>query len=340
MPAFFGLDIGATSIKAVQSNLRGSKSFGVNALGLVGNPVGSIDFTDPAIREKIKSALKQLLSETKMRERRAVVSISEGKVFSRVLTLPAMSDAELSTAIKWEAEQFVPIPVNDVELDYSVISKSVGESEKTMSVYLVAAPKKYLEGLVTLLTDAGIEPIAVESEMVAVSRALTYEDHQGVSVIVSLGAMQTVIAVIDGANLTFSYVIPTGGVAMTRALSQSLGLPLPQAEEYKRTYGLKDNQLEGKVKIGLMIVMDGLIKEIRKAMEYQVAEKKRVVNRIILSGGGAYLPELASYMSSLYGTVEVVLGDPLALATASKEVNIPTERAIYTVSVGCSLRVF
>ena len=339
MPAFFGLDIGATGIKAVQSSLRGSKSFFVENLGLVNNPAGSIDFTDASVREKIKPALKQLLTETKMRERRAVVAVSEGKVFSRVLSLPLMSEAELSTAIKWEAEQFVPIPVDEVELDYSVINKSASGSEKKMLVYLVAAPKKYLEGMVTLLTDAGIEPIAVESEMVAVSRALTYGDHTGVSLIVSLGAMQTVIAVIDGADLTFSYVIPTGGVAMTRALSQSLGLPLPQAEEYKRTYGLQDNQLEGKVKTGLMIVMDTLVKEIRKAMEYQVAEKKRVVNRIILSGGGAYLPELSGYLTSLYGSVEVVLGDPFAMATFTKGLTLPVTKAVYTVAVGCSLRI-
>lgn len=341
MPAYFGLDIGASSIKVAQVSLLGSKSFAVKAIGLGVNPAGSIDFTDVSVAAKLKPAIKQIVAEAKIREKRVVVSVAENKVYSRILSLPAMSEAELTTAIKWEAEQFVPIPVAEVELDFSIVQPVIaGSADKQMLVYLVAAPKKYLQALVDLLTGAGLEPIAVESEMVALTRAFTYGGTQGVSLFVHIGAMSTVLAIVDGATLTFSYVVETGGVAMTRALNQSLTLPLPQAEEYKRTYGLQENQLEGKVKTGLLLVLETLMREVRKAMEYQVTVKKSVVNRIVLSGGGAYLPDLSAYMASTLGGIEVLVGDPFAVARAEKGGSWPPARAVYGVAIGLAQRVF
>jgi type IV pilus assembly protein PilM len=251
-----------------------------------------------------------------------------------------MSEAELASAIKWEAEQFVPIPVADVELDFSILSTSVPGEDKKMLVYLVAAPKKYLQSLVDFLTSVGLEPIAVESEMVAVSRALTFGGQTSTTLILHIGAMSSVLAIVDGNALTFSYVIDSGGVALTRALSQSLALPLPQAEEYKRTYGLDASQLEGKVRAGLLIVLDNIVSEVRKAMEYHLSVRKSSVTRIVLSGGGAYLPSLAPHLSEKFGGIEVLLADPFGAVKPDKNVQIPRERSVYSVSVGLSQRIF
>lgn len=341
MTNYFGLDIGSSSIKATQSSLMGMKAYTVEACGLVMNPAGSVDFANPAVTQKLTAAVKQLLSETKIREKRVVVSVSESKVYSRILLMPMMSEAELSSAIKWEAEQFIPIPVSEVELDFSIVAENVGDQgEKKMLVYLVAAPKKYLQSMVDFLTGVGLEPIAVESEMVAVSRALTFGATASTSLILHMGAMSSVLAIVDGASLVFSYVAESGGVSLTRALSQSLSLPLPQAEEYKRTYGLDASQLEGKVRTGLLIILDGIVNEVRKAMEYHLTSRKSRVTRIVLSGGGAYLPQFGSYLSQVFGGIEVVVGDPFAAAKPGQRVTIPREKAVYSVSIGLSQRVF
>ncbi len=341
MTAYFGLDIGTSSIKVCQAGSIGAKDFGVAAIGLAMNPVGSTDFGNVDVQAKLRPVIKQLLSETKIHEKRVVVSVAESRIYSRILTMPVMSEAELSSAIKWEAEQFVPVPVAEVELDFSIISQSDSKSDdKKMLVYLVAAPKKYLQGMVDFLTSCGLEPIAVESEMVAVSRAFTYGVPSTTSLYVHMGAMSTVLAIVDGPSLTFSYVTPTGGVALTRALAQALSLPLPQAEEYKRTYGLDEKQLEGKVRTGLLLVLDTVVGEIRKAMEYHLSVRKSSVTRIVLSGGGAYLPEFSSYLSQVFGGIEVVVGDPLTVAKPVRGVTLPRERAVYAVAAGLSQRVF
>jgi type IV pilus assembly protein PilM len=341
MTAYFGLDIGSSSIKVAQVNLQGSKAFGVEAISLAVNPVGSADFTNPDVQEKLKPVIKQLLTAAKIHERRVVVSIAESRVYSRILSMPNMSEAELSSAIKWEAEQFVPVPVSEVELDFSILYQPAGKSdEQKMLVYLVAAPKKYLQAMVDFLVSVGLEPIAVESEMVAVSRAFTYGSLGATTLIAHMGAMSTVLAIVDGNSLTFSYVTESGGVALTRSLSQSLALPLPQAEEYKRTYGLDSSQMEGKVRTALLVVLDTIVSEIRKAMEYHLSSRKTRVTRIVLSGGGAYLPQLSAYLSEVFGGIEVVVGDPLAVAKPSRGISIPRERAVYAAAVGLAQRVF
>lgn len=340
MSAYFGLDFGSSSLKVAQVQM-GAKSFGVSAVNLIQNPAGSLDLSDKIVAEKLLPAVKQLVKEAGIKDKRAVVSIPESKVFSRIVAMPSMSDAELANAVNWEAEQFVPIPVSEVEIDYSVVKRPPkGVSSQPMLVYLVAAPKKYLQALVDFLVMAGIEPVAVESEMVAVARTFSFGGTSGSSLLVHLGALSTVMGIVDNDALMFAYVMEAGGVSLTRALSQALALPIMQAEEYKRTYGLDPAQLEGKVRKSLLVVMDSVVSEIRKAIEYHASENKLRVSRIILSGGGAYLPSLTTYLGEVFTGMEVVIGDPFMYAHPSRGVKIPVEKAVYSVAVGLAQRTF
>lgn len=341
MSSYFGLDFGSSSLKVAQVALTGAKNFTVTGLNLIQNPAGSLDFSDKTVTDKILPAVRQLIHDAGIRDKRAVISVPESKVFSRIIAMPSMSDAELASAVNWEAEQFVPIPVSEVEIDYSVVKRPPkGVTNQPMLVYLVAAPKKYLQSLVDFLVMTGIEPVAVESEMVAVSRSLSYGGFNGSSLIVHVGALSTVMAIVEGDSLLFSYVMETGGVSMTRALSQALSLPIMQAEEYKRTYGLDPGQLEGKVRTGLLVVLEAVAVEVRKAIEYHAHENKQQVSRILLSGGGAYLPALTSYLSQAFGGMEVVICDPFMYGKPGRGVTIPAERAVYSVAVGLAQRIF
>lgn len=338
--AYFGLDFGSSSIKVVQSELLGTKGYRVNAIGLVQNPVGVLTFDDPRVQGKLAQAVKQVISQAGIHDKRVVVSIPESRAYSRVIEMPNMSDAELSTAVTWEAEQFVPIPVAEVEIDYVVVKRPPKGSDQKMLVYLVAAPKKYLQSMIDFLLSIGVEPVAVESEMVAVSRVFTIGGAQGASMILHIGAQSTVLAVVDGDALLFTHVSNAGGVAMTRSISESLKLPIAQAEEYKRTYGLDEAQLEGKVRQSLLLVFDGLITDMRKAMEHIGARYSTNVSRVVLSGGGAYMPGLSQHLSGVFGGMEVSLGDPFMSAKPARGVVIPNERTVYSVAAGLSVRAF
>jgi type IV pilus assembly protein PilM len=254
--------------------------------------------------------------------------------------MPPMSEAELTSAISWEAEQFVPIPIADVELDYSIVDSGNSNKDKKMLVYMVAAPKKKLQSMVDFLINVGLDPIAVESEMVALARSLSYLPASGPTLILSLGALSSLIGILKDSSLLFSYVTQVGGVALTRGLAQSLTLPLPQAEEYKKTYGVDPNQLEGKVRKGLLLGLNQIVDEMRKAMEYYASIHNERVNRILLTSGGAYLPGLVGYLTEEFGGVEVVVADPMLVGKAARGVVIPRERAHLAVALGLAQRTF
>jgi len=342
MSAYFGLDLGSSSLKVVQADLLGSKKFNLRAVGIAQNMAGSLDVADPAVVAKLAPVVKQLLVESGIKEKRAVVSVPESKVFSRIISMPNMSDVELNSAVMWEAEQFVPIPVAEVEIDYVVVKRpDKDSSQKEMLVYLVASPKKYLQAIVDFMLALGVEPIAIESEMAAVARALTFgSEDVSASLLVHIGALSTVMAIVEAELVQFSHYMNSGGVALTRAITQALKLPIAQAEEYKRTYGLDEKQLEGKVRQSLLVVMESVVAEIRKAIEFYATENQARVNRIVLSGGGAYLPDLVTYLGGVFGGMEVMVGDPFVTATATRGVEIPQERAAYSVAVGLAVRSF
>lgn len=337
---YFGLEFGSSSIKVAQVNVTGPRAFVINAIGSGPNTAGSLDFSDSAITQKIAASLKKVIAESGIKEKRVVVAIPESHVFSRIIEMPPMSEAELTSAISWEAEQFVPIPIADVELDYSIVDSGNSNKDKKMLVYMVAAPKKKLQSMVDFLINVGLDPIAVESEMVALARSLSYLPASGPTLILSLGALSSLIGILKDSSLLFSYVSQVGGVALTRGLAQSLTLPLPQAEEYKKTYGVDPNQLEGKVRKGLLLGLNQIVDEMRKAMEYYASTHNERVNRILLTSGGAYLPGLVGYLTEEFGGVEVVVADPMSVGKAARGVVIPRERAHLAVALGLAQRTF
>lgn len=337
---YFGLEFGSSSIKVAQVNVTGPRAFVINAIGSGPNTAGSLDFSDSTITQKIAASLKKVIAESGIKEKRVVVAIPESHVFSRIIEMPPMSEAELTSAISWEAEQFVPIPIADVELDYSIVDSGNSNKDKKMLVYMVAAPKKKLQSMVDFLINVGLDPIAVESEMVALARSLSYLPASGPTLILSLGALSSLIGILKDSSLLFSYVTQVGGVALTRGLAQSLTLPLPQAEEYKKTYGVDPNQLEGKVRKGLLLGLNQIVDEMRKAMEYYASTHNERVNRILLTSGGAYLPGLVGYLTEEFGGVEVVVADPMSVGKAARGVVIPRERAHLAVALGLAQRTF
>lgn len=340
MSNYFGLDIGASTIKVCQAQPMGAQ-YRLQAIGMASNPTGTIDFSKPEFSAQISAALKQLMKETGIKEKRVVVAVPETHVYSRVIEVPVMSDTELSSAIKWEAEQFVPVPVDQVEMDYTVVKRPPkGSTTEKMLVYLVASQKTYLQSYVDFLVTLGLEPIAVESETIALSRGLAGVTAGSTSLILHVGALSSSLSIVSEGSLFFSYTTPSGGVALTRALSQNLSLPLSQAEQYKRTYGLDKTQLEGKVAQSLLVVLQTVMSEMRKAFKFFSSTYGSEVQKIVLSGGGAYLPDFLSQMSEQFPGIEIVVADPFVNVKPNKDVVVPEERAVYGPVVGLALRTF
>ncbi len=334
MPAYFGLDIGSTSIKLIQ--VDGSR---VKMIGIGGNPFGkNIMAMTNSEKITLTDSLKTLIKESGLREKKVVASIPEALVFSKVLKFPVMSSPELSTAIKWELDQSVPFPPSEVETSWVILEKPEKfAGDEKIAVYVVAVPTNVSESYVQIMDLVGLEPVRLENEIPALTR--TFVDSlsdASPAIIVDLGASGTNI-VASGKDKIFSnYYIPVGGLAMTKQITDAFGLPVDQAESYKRTYGISKDQLEGKVLAVLKPVVDNLIGEIKKMMiAYHDEHQETSINKLILTGGGAYLPGLIPYLTESFAGTEVVIGDVFSdLAVEAKYKGLGP---VFSISYGLAI---
>lgn len=331
-----GIDIGLKSIKVIELAKSGS-SYSLKSSGAVGYTGIS---PDRAIEEKdfeaLADVLKKILKQIGIFNKEVNISLPESSVFTRVVKFPLLSDEEVDAAVKWEAEQYIPIPIAEAVIQYSILDKNEGTMQT--SVLLVASPKAVVEKYIKVLRIAGLTPVSAETELTAISRSLS--PAKGTSLLLDIGSSATDIAIVKDGQVHFTRSIPVAGDAFTRAVSQGLGIGIPQAEEYKRTYGLSESQLEGKVKKALEPVFKMVTDEIRKAISfYQSEEKGEAPTSIVITGGSSTLPEIIPYITSALG-IETVVGNPFLKINLDPEIlkNLTPYESIYAAAVGLAMR--
>lgn len=339
MSAVVGIDIGSYVIKLAETKLAGNKAE-VVGLAETYNPVGQFLPADQTQFQKLAETIKQFAGEHKIKGKSVTVGMPESLAYTSVISMPYLSEAELASSIHWEAEQHIPVPIDEINLEYQILYKpakdAVGEK---MRVLLVGARKDLVERLVLLFQQAGLEIVGLETVILGAHRALysTMAAQEAV-ILLHMGALTTDILIANKGEIMFTYSIQTGGLAFTRAVEKGLELPPAQAEEYKRAYGLVPDQLEGKVRQVLMPVVNLLTAEVRKAMQfYQTAHMANPVRSMILSGGSAYLPGLPMYLAEHFG-FEVVVGNPVETITVHKSVKVPVTMAAYIPVIGLAAR--
>lgn len=332
----FGLDIGRSFVKIVQVKENGNKKELV-AVGNKQTPSGGILSESAVDLKSLSEAIKACGEAAKVTTDKCIISLIESQVVIRLIQLPNLTDKELSAAINYEAEQYIPLPMKDVNLEYKIVSRPQEASGK-MDVLLVAAPKRVVNKYLTVVRDAGFSVQSLETESTALTRALTRVEDPA-TIIVSLGAASTELVIARGQNVLFTRSIATGGVNLTRAIMSEFNLPLNQAEQYKQTYGIHDDKLSGKLAAVLKPILDILISEILKAVEFAHSHvRDSTVSRIIICGGGAYLPGLGEFLTERT-SLEVSFGDPwIDFIKEDLILKLPGQGTVYSVATGLALR--
>lgn len=333
-----GLDIGSKTIKIVELSKEagGFRLRGSGVIGYSGNPPEHAQ--DDRELATLSSAIKKLHKEANISSRDIAVALPEPQVFTRTIKLPPLNDQEVASAVKWEAEQYIPIPITEAVVQHQILERRENTTPPEVLVLLVAAPKSLVEKYMKVVQMADLNVIAVETELMALVRALAPPDQT--VLIVDFGARSTDIAIANKGMVAFTRSIPTAGEAFTRAVAQSLGVQIPQAEEYKRAYGFSESQLEGKIRGALEPVLSIINEEIRKAIHfYQADEKGESPGSVIVSGGSAGLPEMISAMTKMLN-LEVVIGNPFTKVTIDPQVAkaVAPYTPLYPIAVGLAMR--
>jgi len=335
MADLVGVDVGSYQIKAVGLTGSGS-SRKVTLAAVKPNQTGLFLPDEEAAFNQLAATLKLMAQENKFSKSPIATALPETLAYTSIISMPFLSDAELASSIHWEAEQHIPVPLEEVQLEYEVLYKpkkgSVGEK---MQVLLVAAKKSVVERLTSLFAEADLELVNLETSLLACFRGVTASipSDQGVALL-NMGALSSDIIMIDKGRPVITYAVQAGGAMLTRAIQQSLSMSGQQAEEYKRAYGFDSSQLEGKVSMAMEPVMHIMVGEIRKALHYyQSSQNNSNIRTLILTGGTSFLPGLTGYLSQAL-TVEVVVANPFSGLASDKQVTIPKDNATYAVALG------
>lgn len=334
-----GLDIGTSSLKAIAVKVNG-KSFAVRNISIIANPVGRILSDSTSEQNKLVAQIKALIKNLQPVNNKVRLGLAENQVFTRVISVPVLSEAELSSAIRWEAEQHIPVPISEVQLDYTVLSRPAkGIKEGSMDVLLVAAKHETVSQLADMMTLAGMEVVGIEPGLLATSRYFSGGDGAPF-LLANIGATTSDFAVISENRLNLTYSVPMAGVAMTRSVESNLGLAVLQAEEYKRAYGIDPRLMEGKVANALMPVFSAIMSEAKKAINaFESTRKGKKIQRVVLSGGSALMPGISAETANQLGMSEVILINPFQGLEINPGLKIPVEATVYSVAIGLAMGV-
>ncbi|MFA6307211.1 MAG: pilus assembly protein PilM, partial [Patescibacteria group bacterium] len=347
--SYLGIDIGTSSIKMVElenfKNQAKLKTYGyadvsINVLS------SSIDKNNQIIADYIV----EIAQKSNVQTRQVVAALPTFSVFNFIINLPPMPKKDLSSAIKWEAKKFIPVPLEEMILDWKILNKKTIDKdddekikttddkketdntslnkEKTTSktalknedklfsntgntnnyrILLTAAPKNLVARYIDIFKRANLNLLSLETEAFALSRSLIGNDTSTV-MIVDIGATTADICIIEQGVPILNRGIDTGGEFITKNIMNSLNVNQERAEQFKRDFGLAGGGFKNVPDV-IQKSLNSIINEIKYVFELYQRQDNSRIEKIVLTGGSAFLPNLPEYLSELLN-LQVIIGDP------------------------------
>jgi type IV pilus assembly protein PilM len=337
-----GLDIGSSAVKAVELKPAG-KAYRVAAFG--SEPVPPDSIVDGAIIDgaAVADAIRRLFDGRTIRTKEVAASLSGNAVIVKKITLPVMTEAELAESIYWEAEQYIPFDIQDVNLDYQILDG--GDAAKgTMDVLLVAAKKEKIADYTGVIAQAGRTAVVVDVDAFALQNA--YEVNYGIEpgtvvVLLNAGASATNINILNGDQSVFTRDISIGGNAYTEALQKELSLPFDLADQLKRGVPV-DGVTFDDARPVLRAVSENVMLEIQKTFDFfKATASSDRIDRIMVSGGASRAEGFTEMLADRF-EAPVELFDPFKrVAFDIKKFHVDSTADVaptVAVAVGLALR--
>lgn len=336
-----GLDIGSSSIKAVElKRARGE----ITATHVGIEPLPADVVVDSMIVDSgsVSAAISKLFAEKQIKAKMVATSVSGHSVIVKRITVPAMSDAELSDSIQSEASQHIPFDVNDVHVDYQILSEE-GAGGATMDVLLVAVKKDKVLNYTNVLSLAGKQPALVDIDAFALQNCYqyNYEPSPGSTVaLLNLGASVMNINIVKGTTPLFPRDVSVGGNQYTDALQKELDLSFDDAEGLKLGRKVGTVSEDAKLPV-LQQVTEVIVLEIQKTFDFfRATAAGEHIERIYLAGGSSKVPGLVEALRQEFSLPVEVLNPFQRIGSSVAAALIEQNAGQFTVAVGLALRSF
>lgn len=364
-----GVDIGTSSIKLIELRNKEGRVELVT-YGFVDHFEGEILGIERQDTTAIAHFINQIYQKAKCSTASSIAALPTYSVFSALMTMPQMKKDELDSAIHWEAKKIIPLPLEEIVLDYRILSatkqkgglsvlkgkkkqpkdeeEKASEEPPQQKILVTGASREMVNRYTEIFQKSGLTLTSLETEMFALARALVGDD-MGEHMIVEIGAATTDLIIVENAVPFLGRSIESGGYAMTRAIMNSLTINQKRAEQLKRDIGLLTYDAEsgaGGIPDILKSSIEPILHEIRYTLDLyrdhtvKPSDKATgVIEKIILTGGTALLPGVADYFSKALD-MRVVLGDPWSRVSCHADLKplLATIGPKFSVSIGLALR--
>ncbi len=290
------LDIGSTFIKLVK--LKGAnRNYQLEKFGMAPLPPEAI--VEGAVMDagRVVEAIKELLAAQKVSTKEAVISVSGSSVIIKRVSVADMSDEELAESIKWEAEQYIPFSIDDVNVDFQKLGP--GAAEGQADVLLVAVKKDKINDYVNLVKEAGLEPVVLDVDAFALANMyeLNYDMETGITALLNIGASVMNINILKDGTSIFTRDITVGGNRYTEALQRDFGLTYEDAEKVKRGEEAEGADREQVASV-MSSVTEDIVAETQRSFEFfRSTTGSDKVSRVLVSGGCARIGNFTTVLS-------------------------------------------
>jgi type IV pilus assembly protein PilM len=336
-----GLDISTGSIKVAEVNITRREPILQN-LAIIMLPEGTVRDGEIDNTETVSTYLRELWKQNRISKRKVVLGIANQKVIVRPMDLPYMPEEELESAVKYQVQEFIPIPIDDAIVDYEVVDEYMtGEEERMQTILLAAAHREMITSFLDACVGAGLTPEAVELKAFAMVRSLIKKEYQfleeeaeppGSVCLINIGAGICNVCVVKENTPRFVRMLMRGGDYFTKLLCDHLKLSPVEAEEIKR--GRSTDQEANNL---LQREIQAFVGEIRRSLEYYISQsQERDLNKVILSGSGSKMINLPLELNRGL-RLPIEIGHPLQNLQLGRLPYTPEELAELEPSIACAV---
>lgn len=337
-----GLDIGSSSVKAVELSKKGSA---LQLLNMGFENLQADTIVDGQIMElnNVSNVISNIFNEHQIKTLRVAAGVSGHSVIVKNIVLPAMSQEELQESFSWHAEEHIPFDIADVNLDYELTSKS----SESLHVLMAACKSDKIANVKQAIQLAGKQPVVIDVDAFALQNCyeVNYQPKAGeIVALLNVGAATMNINILNGTRSVFARDASVGGSQYTSLLQKELGLSFEQAEGVKRGMPVPDGVEARPIQPIIETVSDILALEVKKTIDFYratAAEGDTTIQKILLAGGGSKLPGLSDYLSRRFEIPVEVFNPFRQIEVDNKKFDPDYMREIIpemAVAVGLALR--
>ena len=342
-----GLDIGATGVRAAELSMKTVPPTLVR-VAQVPLPSGAVTGGEVRDPEAVTDALRELWRRGRFRSKDVILGVANQRVVVREVSLPWLPEKELRESLKFQVQEFIPIPLDDCVLDFHVLEEIEREGRRLVRLLLVAAQKLMTQQLLRAVTAAKLTPVGLDLTPFAIVRSVGSIDGLGLEpgrdgdeALVDIGADVTSICVHAWGIPRFVRILPSGGRQITNAIAQAVQVPEEEAERLKRANGSEPDRAKAELATKAAVRQSAMFAdEIRSSLEFCLAHMPGAkIGRILVTGGGSKLRGLVRVLEE-HLPAEVVEGHPFH--RVSGELDLPPDamteaEPLLAVAVGLAL---